>query len=77
MFAGRTLDTASLPGIQRILQTLYAYGVVEDVRDEDGKICRLRFRAQPLLHMLHQIQHRDSADDHSKTLTASAATKAL
>jgi len=77
MFAGRTLDTASRPGVQRILQTLYAYGVVEDVRDDGGKICRLRFRAQPLLQMLHRMKHRDSADDQSKTLTASTATKAL
>jgi len=77
MFAGRTLDTASRPGVQRILKTLYAYGVVEDVRDEGGRICQLRFRAQPLLQMLHRMKQRDSADDHSKTLTASTATKAL
>ena len=59
LFAGNTLDTSSRAGIQRILQILYAYGVVEDIRDKNGHPYRLRFRAQPLLHMLRQMPDRD------------------
>lgn len=68
LFAGETLDATSWPGVQRILKKFYAHGVVEDVRGENSKILRYRFRARPLLEMLKRQPNRNPETGLTKTL---------
>ena len=69
VFAGNPVDATTRTGVQRVLQIFYAYGVVEDIRDENSKILRLRFRAQPLLQMLRRMPDRDPLTGIAKILT--------
>jgi len=69
LFAGREFDLSNRDGILNVLKTLHAFGIVEDVRGENSKIIRLRFRAQPLLRMLCGMPGRDPSTGLPKTLT--------
>ncbi len=74
LFAGETLDATNWPGVQRILKKFYAHGVIEDVRDENSKIVRYRFRAGPLVEMLKRLPNRNPESGLSKALIQTLTT---
>jgi len=69
LFAGNPVDVTTRAGLNRILQILYAFGIIEDVRAENGQILRLRFRAEPLLQMLRNMPNRDAQTGLVKSIT--------
>jgi len=73
IFAGETLDASNWSGVQRILKKFYAHGVIEDVRGENSKINRYRFRAGPLVEMLKRMPSRNTETGLTKTFAANAA----